>query len=400
MMPASAAELEGREDSYRPLAGKKVMWVVGYIPGKLGSFERFMEVVARGFAARGAELSFVFRGSPLPAFADALRQAGAKVHVIPMRSRLDWRFVRRLSRLVGEEDIDILHSNFDLANFATSLVAVSTGVPIYIWHQHNFMGQRFSLLRWVFLKFLNRVADRVLCVTDSMKGHLVGKGVATQRLTRVYIGPDLDLFSAAATQESISLRSEFGFPASSAVLICVGAALPEKGQLCLMEAFAQIVNQFPDARLLLVGALHGPCASLLQSAVMRLGLQAKAHLTEIRSDVPRLIRQADISVVPPTEEVSVLAIMESMAASKPVVASRVGGIPEVVSHGESGLLVPPADASALATALSDLLRNPWLRHKMGGAGRRIAEANFNASVAARQMVDVYENLISSRSNVS
>ena len=398
MLPASAIELTEREGIYHPLAGKKIMWVVGYIPGKLGSYERFMEIVARGFAARGAQLSFVFRGSPLPAFTDALHLAGATVHVIPMRSRLDWSFVRRLWRLIKKEDIDILHSNFDLANFATSLVAASTRVPIYIWHQHNFMGQPFSLLRWVFLKFLNRVADQMLCVTDSMRNHMVAKGVVAERAMRVYIGPDLDTFSAVATQDSPNVRTEFGFPDSSAVLVCVGAALPEKGQLCLLEAFAQIADRFPDARLLLVGALHGPCAPLLQSAVARLGLQGKAHLTEIRSDVPRLIREADISVVPPTEEVSVLAIMESMAASKPVIASKVGGIPEVVAHGESGLLVPPGNPSALATALTDLLRNPWLRHKMGEAGRRLVEENFNASVAARRMVTVYENLISRRSN--
>jgi len=97
-------------------------------------------------------------------------------------------------------------------------------------------------------------------------------------------------------------------------------------------------------------------------------------------------------VVTPSQEVSLLAIMESMAAGKAVVATRVGGIPEVVAHGETGLLVPPADVPALANALDDLLANHWMRARMGQAGRRAVEQRFNTHAAVRRMLEVYERL--------
>jgi glycosyltransferase involved in cell wall biosynthesis len=368
------------------------MWVVGYVPGKLGSFERFMEVFARGCAGKGARVTFVFRGEPLPAFADALANAGAKVHVTPMRSRLDWRFILTLSRLIKAERVDILHSNFDLTNFNASLVAFWTQAPIYIWHQHNFMGRRFSLLRWAFLQFLCRKADRVLCVTDSMRSHLVNKGLSAEKVTRVYIGPDLALFAAAPVWRAKSLRQEFGFPESSQVIVCVSDARPEKGQLTLLQAFSKLLHHSPNARLLLIGGEDGRFSKRLQSEVDRLGITDRVRLTKIRNDVPRLLAEADVSVVPPKEEVSLLAIMESMAASKPVIATRVGGIPEVVADGLTGVLVPPGDVPALTAALISLLQNPWLADKLGKAGRRAVEEQFNTQVATSSMLNLYEEL--------
>jgi len=395
----SFASTIGEQANHRPtesfLALKRVMWVVGYVPGKLGSFERFMHVFARECRARGAQVTFLFRGEPFPAFAEALSQVGATVHVVPICSRFDWRFIIRLSQLVREQRVDILHSNFDLANFGAALVAVWTGTPIYVWHQHNFMGRNFSLLRWAFLKCLNSIADRVFCVTDTMKSHLVGKGLNASRVTRLYIGPDLDLFALKPKPDALSLRQEFGFLEMNAVIVCVSDARPEKGHLILLQAFSLITTQFPEARLLLIGAQDGAFAKRLQVEVQSLGIGDRVRLTKIRNDVPRLLEEVDVSVVPPTEEVSLLAIMESMAASKPVIATRVGGIPEVIADGQTGLLVSPGDVAALATALAYLLRNASAREKLGKAGRRAVEEEFNTRCAASRMLAVYEDLVRS-----
>jgi glycosyltransferase involved in cell wall biosynthesis len=374
------------------LRGKRILFVVGYIPGKLGSFERFMEAFAQQCIERGAHFAFVFRGEPGADVAQKFEAAGAKIHVIPMRSRLDWRFVRKLFALMRAERIDVLHSNFDLANFATSLVALGTRVPTYIWHQHNFMGQPFSLARWTFVKVLNRVVTRVLCVTDSMRLHLIGKGMATDKVSRLYIGPDLAQYDAPQASLSIDVREEFGFPEHALILTCVGVALPEKGQLHLLKAFAAISGKFPDARLLLVGAQHGRYAPALQAAAVQLAITDKVRITPIRSDVARILHASDVAVVTPLQEVSLLAIMESMAAGKPVIATRVGGIPEVVTHRDTGLLVPPADVGALAKALADLLGNTWMRVRMGKAGRRAVEERFNTDAAVGRLLEVYERL--------
>jgi glycosyltransferase involved in cell wall biosynthesis len=152
------------------------------------------------------------------------------------------------------------------------------------------------------------------------------------------------------------------------------------------------LDEYPDAHLLLVGAMEGAFTESLQREVERLNIGGRVRLTRIRNDVPRLLQEADMSVVTPTKEVSLLAIMESMAASKPVIATRVGGIPEVVIDGRSGLLVPPSDVSALADALAQLLQNAWLRDKLGKEGRRAVEETFNTRVAATRMIDAYEEL--------
>src|SRR4029079_15446191 len=147
--------------------------------------------------------------------------------------------------------------------------------------------------------------------------------------------------------------------------------------------------------LLLVGVGQSRYADGLRHEVQRLGLREKIRLTEKRNDVPRILHESDISIVTPTEEVSLLAIMESMACAKPVIATRVGGIPEVVIDGQTGLLVPPNDVPALAHALGHLLRSAGLRDRLGRASRLAVQEKFNQRVAASRMLNVYEELAAS-----
>jgi glycosyltransferase involved in cell wall biosynthesis len=175
---------------------------------------------------------------------------------------------------------------------------------------------------------------------------------------------------------------------TEANLVCGMIAIlgTEKDHSTLIKAMPKIIPQYPNTSLLLIG--DGPKRAELQDLVHKLGIADKVIFTGNRRDIPQLLATLDVVVLSSFYEGTSITLLEAMAAAKPVVASRVGGNPEVVEDGVTGFLVPPADPDALAFRLSQLLGDEDLRQKMGQAGRQRVEEQFSLS----QMVANYERL--------
>jgi len=190
------------------------------------------------------------------------------------------------------------------------------------------------------------------------------------------------------------LRRSLGIPAAAPVIGTVGRLSEIKRQDLMIRAFAEAIRRVPDAHLLLVG--DGPLRESLQTLADELGLSRRVHLVGYQDRPERYLQVMDIFALTSRSEGMPLAVLEAWAAARPVVASRVGGLPEMVEDGRTGILVPSGDQTALANTLIALATNPELRRQMGGAGRHEVESRFDVGTMAENYARHYRELLGRR----
>jgi glycosyltransferase involved in cell wall biosynthesis len=192
-----------------------------------------------------------------------------------------------------------------------------------------------------------------------------------------------------------TLLREYDIPADAPIVGVVARLEPEKGHPTLLEAWPAVRTAVPDARLLIVG--EGSQRELLEVQAASLGLLDGAApavvFTGRRDDVPAVTAALDVAVLPSYREAQGLSILEAMALSRPVVASAVGGIPEMIDDGRTGLLVPPKDAAALAGALTRLLRDPVEAERLGRAGHDLVHERFCVEQMVRAVETIYDDAV-------
>lgn len=321
--------------------------------------------------------------------AEELRARGARVVTLDGAGRGDVRVLHRLARLVAAERPDIVHAFLGFANLASSLVGRLLKVPVIIWSYRDVEVWK-TRAHWMMDRLALRWADAVTCCSDAVRRFVLAhvNGQAAKFLT-IHNGVDIELFRSphAADRPALGLRD--GVPVVGTV-----ARLdePKKGLAVLLHAMAELSGRpgAPDWQLLLVG--DGPAREPLQRLVSRLGLAGRVVFAGQRRDVPSVLPVLDVFVCPSLYEGFGIAIVEAMAAGRPVVASAVGGVPEIVVDGETGLLAPAGDAAALADSIRRLLRDPELARRMGARGRDRARDLFSIDRMVRQHQRLYETL--------
>jgi glycosyltransferase involved in cell wall biosynthesis len=231
--------------------------------------------------------------------------------------------------------------------------------------------------------------NRLIAVSDAIVEKLVAEGRDTTAISRIYNGVDLERFDEATGGEAI--RAEFGIPANAPLAVAVGRLEPEKGHPTLIEAWPVVHHHFTSAHLFVVGEgserdrLEGLAAAHLRAEICC----ASVHFLGRREDVPQILAAADVVVMPSYREAQGLAIVEALAANRPVIASNVGGIPEMIHSGENGILVPSQDPSALASAIALLFRDRALAAKLANAGHELVHEKFCVDDMLRDIEAIY-----------
>jgi glycosyltransferase involved in cell wall biosynthesis len=232
-------------------------------------------------------------------------------------------------------------------------------------------------LKWLLARLPGVSADVVIAVSDFVARRQVTAALTpAQRVTRVWNGLALP---ASAGGRDRPLHAALGLPAERPVIACACRAAEEKGVTVLLEAFDLLLRDWPEGgpRPLLVYMGDGPHFAQIQACRDRLAAKPDIILTGYRRDAGSLMAGADVCAMPSVwQDALPLAVMQPMALGLPVVASAVGGIPEMIVDGESGLLVPPADPASLAATLTQLVRDPELRRRLGAAARARVERVF------------------------
>ncbi|MDR7544443.1 MAG: glycosyltransferase family 4 protein [Armatimonadota bacterium] len=306
----------------------------------------------------------------------------------------DLRALRVLYRLMRDGRFDVVHTHTTKAGLLGRVAARLAGVPVVIHtpHGHAFHGYLSPLASGALValeRVLARWTDRIVCLTEAEREDYLSRGVGDPtRLAVVHSGVALERFTGPPRALS-PLREALGIPEGCPVVGCVARLVPVKGVDVLLEAFAGVRSVVPHARLVVVG--DGPDRAALEAQARTLHLDGCVTFAGLRRDVPDLMRLFDVVAVPSRNEGMGKVAVEAMAAGRPVVASAVSGLRDVVRDGQTGLLVPPGDPRALAAALTRLLADPALRARMGEAGR-IRAADYAVARMVEALTSLYRNL--------
>lgn len=313
-------------------------------------------------------------------------------HGIPVRcldgaGGISW--VGRLRRLVRERGYGLIHSHLPYSAIGARLGAPRSTRLVYT--EHNVWERYHRATYWANLLTYRRNAH-VFAVSEEVR--------LSTRYPRAFsflpmppvetLHHGIDHRSMERWSDSDGVREELGINGNAPVVGSVGNLKPSKGQEHLIEATAIVRSGTPDVRCVIVGL--GPRSALLRERAHELGLDGVVTFAGYREDAPRIAGSFDIFVQPSEREGLPIALIEAMALGRPVVATRVGGTPELVRDGVDGILVPPRDPAALADAIIALLRDPERRVRMGEAARRRA-AGFDIRNAVRRMQEVYEEIL-------
>jgi glycosyltransferase involved in cell wall biosynthesis len=311
--------------------------------------------------------------------------------------------VAGIRRLIRRWRIDLVHSHLYFPNLAAQVAGWRERIPV-VSSLHNLELEpeilrdnvRFTRRKQWALQQAARLGVRLgrptlIAVSEAVRRSALRQlGVAPDTIMTIHNGIDVDAFIRPS--EQAPLRARLGVSPSALVLAIVGRLVPLKGHRYLLEALPALREVAPETTLLVVG--DGAQRETLAAFAATHGLlEAVRFLGTGRDLVDRVLEVADIVVAPSLSEGFGLAVLEAMAMGRPCVASRTGGLPEIVEHEGSGLLVPPADAGALANALRRLAADPALRERMGRRGRAIAEAQFDVRETARLFSGLYDDIL-------
>ena len=301
------------------------------------------------------------------------------------------RVRRELIDLVTHTQADILHSISYPSALYTALAARATGLP-HIWHEHNV--KRIHAANRPIYRFAAAGCSYVIGPSNAVTSALARAGIAPPRLRTVYNGINLDRFKADEVGAR-RVRREFQLTADQPAIGLFGQLLPYKGHRTLIEAAPEILRAYPSARFFIVGALENPPYEVeLQNQIAAAGLSNAFVFTGWRSDMHDVIGAMDMTVVPTlTPEPAALSLMETMALGRPLIASRVGGTPELAPDGEVGRLFAPGRADELAGCVVDFLRNPENAQRLAAAGRRRMEERFSEERHLDEMKQLYRRSV-------
>ena len=322
------------------------------------------------------------------------REHGAMADQIPDSGRWSPGVMAEMARHLRSGEHDLLHTHEYKGNLIGGWPAWRLGVPsIASVRGYTDRTLPLRIYKWLDLGVTLRLFTRILTVSGAVRRQVLRAGYPAQRVLTLHDAVDATTFSLDKLQLGTQVRQELGCTPAHLLVCAVGRLSPEKGHGFLLVAFREVIAAVPEARLVLVG--EGPLRSRLQAQVTRCGLSDHVIFAGYRDDVEAIIAASDLLVMPSLREGFGDPLIEAMALRRPVIASRVGGMVEIVRDGETGLLVSPGDPGALARSVINLLRDPQARERMGLQGHQVALREFSVERLADSLARLYNELISS-----
>ena len=305
----------------------------------------------------------------------------------------DLKALAKLYRLMRRERPHIVHTHTAKAGFLGRVAAQLAGAPVILhtYHGHVLHGYysplKTNLLRWM-ERVLARITDCIVAVSPQVKNDLVAYGVApADKITVIPLGFDLEPFFGCQQYKGEFLR-ELGLDDGTRLVGIVGRIFPIKNHHLFLESAARVSSNADAVRFVIVG--DGILRPEMEDYARELGISDRVIFTGWRRDLPRIYADLNVLVVSSNNEGTPVSAIEAMASGVPVVGTKVGGVPDIITDGENGYLVPPRDPEALAGAVLRLLQNPELASRMGQVGQTMARERF----AIRRLIGDTENLYS------
>lgn len=322
---------------------------------------------------------------PESAIASRCRKEGIPVHLIKMPSQFSLPAVLQLRLLIRSRNFHIVHCHTSRAHTLGVLASIGTE-KIFLVVTRRIEHRRESW--WKTKLIYNCYSDAVVAISEAVKDVLLSSGVVARKVRVIPSGVDLKRFEGGS---GVAWRNQLNIPHDELVIGYVGKLSRGKGIDVLLRAIPAVVDKHPGVRILIVG--EGPDRSHFEALVAHLQVRSHVIFTGFLQDIPGILAAVDVFVLPSLKEAAGGVVREAMAAQKPVVAARVGGIPESVVDGVTGFLVPPGDHESLSRAIIELLNAPEVRERFARVGRERVEARFSLEAMVRQYQALYHELL-------
>jgi glycosyltransferase involved in cell wall biosynthesis len=324
------------------------------------------------------------------ALVPTFKDGGIPVHCLNNRAAADIGVVGRLIALLRHERIDLVHAHSPVPAVMTRLARRLAGLRGVVYTEHN-VPSRYGIVTRALNASTYRLNDAVIAVSQEVAARVqpyVRGG--RPRVQAIANAVDVDMFAGLQVSRE-QVRREFGFPPDAPVVINVANLTPKKGHTYLLAAAKRVLERHPQARFLCVG--QGPLAEQLAAEAKRHGLNGQLVFAGFRPDATTLVAASDVFVLSSLHEGLPVSLLEAMALARPQVVTRVGGVPEVVVDGETGVLVEAENPVALADSILSVLGDPARAQRMGEAARAHVRRGYGMSQMVKAVEAVYASVI-------
>ena len=327
--------------------------------------------------------------------ANALRTNGFKVDSIHMRLRYWPIGLIKFLKLISRMNPQIVHTHLFHAGVWGRVAAILAHVPVIVTTEHGmtlWKKKRHLLIESI----LNRFTDKLIAVSEDIRQRRINtQGVSPDKIVMIPNAVDVTRFCQSDSRQQ--KREELGLDHSSIVIGTVARLVPPKRLDHLLEAARLVCNQTPRVKFLIIG--DGPLRAELQTQASQLELIPDyVRFLGSRQDIPELLSAMDMFVLSSEREGLPVSLLEAMAASKPIVATLVGGIPQVIRDGYNGLLIPPHEPTLLAKAILALIEDATLCNSISQHAYRTVEAQYSINVVGQQIIDLYDDLLKKKAS--
>lgn len=328
--------------------------------------------------------------------ASEIRKLGIPVTVLSEEQHNSLGLYMKMVTLLTRQRPNVVHTHKYKDNILGATAAATVGIRTVVRVVHG-MTEPFSGMAYVKMmgyELMDRLVTfvkvkKLIAVSSDIQTAL-GQRYGPHRVVQIHNGINLEKIRLSQDRES--MRAALGIQPGDQVVGTVGRLSPIKGHDILLRAASSMVRKMGNVKFLIVG--DGPLMSALTKLIHDLGIEKEIILAGQRHDVYDLVNCMDIFALPSIHEGIPMVLLEALALSRPVVASRVGGIPEIVMDGTSGLLFAPGSVTELEARLGAILRDRWYASKLGQAGRARVEEEFTATLMAKRTADLYSSLAS------
>jgi glycosyltransferase involved in cell wall biosynthesis len=358
-----------------------------------GGAERVAMEIAMGLDQTRFESLFCasryWEGARSESVQDAERrmdEAGVRYLGLGRRSGTDLYRWLSLRGILRRERVDVLHAHMFGSNVGGTVIGRLARVPVIVAHEHTWSFEGRPLRRFVDREVIGRGSTVFVAVSrDDQRKMIEIEGVNPEKILHVPNG-----IAAPPPPSGADVRSELGIPPGVPLIGTVSVLRPQKALDVFVRATAELLREDPDLRVLLAG--DGPLKGELTELVHSLGVQDRLLMPGYRSDASDVIAALDVAISSSAFEGSPLAVMEYMESARPIVATRVGGVPDLIEDGVHGLLVDPGDDTALAAAIRRMLADPEAARRMGEAAQERRRHEFTVELMVRRFEALYERL--------
>lgn len=328
-----------------------------------------------------SEIWCIDRGGKL---VEMYRKKGVPVRVLNISSYFNPFNILKLAKLFKQEKPDIIHTHVYFAATIGRIAAKLAGVKVIMHHVHSTYWH-YSSINVLMERFLSHFTDKIICVSQAVRNFVVlNEKINPNKIEVIYNG----ISRKEVATDRDSFRLALGVQKDDVVITVVASLLHNKGHKVLLEAMAGLKDKYPFLKCWIVG--EGPMEKELRDMVSQWSLEKQVTFLGVRADVPEILSTSDIFVLPSLlREGQPLSVLEAMAYGVPVIASRIGGVPEIIRDQENGILVPAQEPQLLADQIEVLILDPGRRKQLGEAGRKTFVENFDANIMIKKMEELY-----------